>query len=61
MLELCALCKDRVENSWVVQWLGCHASTAGAQVRSLAGELRSCKLHRKNEKVNEKNEMINLE
>ena len=32
-------------NSLAVQWLGLCASTAGAQVRSLVGELRSCKPH----------------
>ena len=29
----------------MVQWLRLHASTAGAQVRSLVGELRSCMPH----------------
>ena len=33
-------------NSLLVQWLGCSAFTAMAQVQSLVGELRSCKLHR---------------
>ena len=28
----------------MVQWLGLHASTVGARVRSLVRELRSCKL-----------------
>ena len=32
-------------NPLVVQWLGLHASTAGAQVWSLVRELRSQKLH----------------
>ena len=31
-------------NSLLVQWLGLRASTAGAQVPSLVGELRSHKL-----------------
>ena len=30
-------------NSLAVQWLGLGAFTAGAQVQSLLGELRSCK------------------
>ena len=32
-------------NSLVVQWLGLSTFTAGAQVQSLVGELRSCKPH----------------
>ena len=37
--------KSGLENSLVVQWLGLHASTAGAQIQSLVGKLRSHKLH----------------
>ena len=33
------------EDSLVVQWLGLHASTAGAWVASLVKELSSHKLH----------------
>ena len=32
-------------NSLLIQWLGLSAFTAGAWVRSLVRELRSCKLH----------------
>ena len=34
---------QRRGNSLAVQWLGLNAFTAGAQVQSLVGELRSCK------------------
>ena len=36
---------ENIGNSLAVQWLGLGAFTAGAQVQSLAGELRSQKLH----------------
>ena len=36
--------KTPLGNSLVVQWLGFDSLTALAQVQSLAGELRSCKL-----------------
>ena len=39
-------------NSLVVQWLGLSALTAGAQVQSLLGELRSCKPHSAGKKKN---------
>ena len=35
-----------IGNSLAVQWLGLVTFTAGAQVQSLVGELRSHKLHR---------------
>ena len=35
--------KEDMGNSLVVQWLGLGDFTAGAQVRSLAWELRFCK------------------
>ena len=35
----------RSKNSWVVQWLGLHASTEGAQVQTQVQGLRSCKPH----------------
>ena len=37
--------KGSRRTSLVVQWLGLHASTPGAQVQSLVGELTFCMLH----------------
>ena len=44
-LPVCIYLKCKISGtSLVVQWLGLHASTQGARVRSLVGELRSCKM-----------------
>ena len=43
--------KMKKGNSLAVQWLGLGASTAGAQVRSLVGELRSRKPKKKKKEV----------
>ena len=45
-------------NSLVVQWLGLGAFTAGVWVRSLVGELRSCKVRKKKKR---KKKLIGLD
>ena len=44
VLTLVHITKAAPGNSMVVQWLALSALTAEAQIQSLIGELRSCKL-----------------